>query len=74
MDALDYWRLCDELSVVQAILLLAGEEDEAAQMELPIPPTILSIERGRSLTKGKHSDGDCFASTASKLKSPLKRR
>ena len=24
MDALDYWRLCDELSVIQAALLVAG--------------------------------------------------
>src|SRR5690349_7810721 len=24
MDALDYWRLCDELSVVQAALLILG--------------------------------------------------
>jgi len=26
MDALDYWRLCDELSVVQAALLIAGKD------------------------------------------------
>jgi len=26
MDALDYWRLCDELSVVQAALLIVGED------------------------------------------------
>src|SRR4249919_216873 len=26
MDALDYWRLCDELSIVQAALLIAGED------------------------------------------------
>lgn len=26
MDALDYWRLCDEVSVVQAALLIVGED------------------------------------------------
>ena len=26
MDPLDYWRLCDELSVVQAALLIVGED------------------------------------------------
>ena len=24
MEGLDYWRLCDELSVIQAALLIAG--------------------------------------------------
>jgi len=31
MDALDYWRLCDELSVVQAALLIAGEDPSGTQ-------------------------------------------
>jgi hypothetical protein len=26
MDALDYWRLCDDLSVVQTALLILGVE------------------------------------------------
>jgi hypothetical protein len=26
MDAFDYWRLCDELSVIQAALLIVGED------------------------------------------------
>jgi len=26
MDALDYWRLCEELSVAQAALLIAGKD------------------------------------------------
>ena len=31
MDKLDYWRLCDALSVVQAALLIAGEDPAARQ-------------------------------------------
>jgi hypothetical protein len=31
MDALDYWRLCDELSVVQAALLIAGKDPSGLQ-------------------------------------------
>jgi hypothetical protein len=31
MDALDYWRLCDEVSVVQAALLIVGEDPAASQ-------------------------------------------
>jgi hypothetical protein len=31
MDALDYWRLCDDLSVVQAALLIIGEDPAVAQ-------------------------------------------
>ena len=31
MDALDYWRLCDELSVVQAALLIVGEDPAESQ-------------------------------------------
>jgi len=31
MDALDYWRLCDELSVVQAALLIVGEDPSEFQ-------------------------------------------
>jgi len=30
-DPLDYWRLCDELSVVQAALLIIGEDPSASQ-------------------------------------------
>ena len=26
MDVFDYWRLCDQLSVVQAALLIVGED------------------------------------------------
>jgi hypothetical protein len=26
MEKLDYWRLCDELSVIQAALLIVGED------------------------------------------------
>jgi hypothetical protein len=31
MEGLDYWRLCDELSLIQAALLLAGEDPSATQ-------------------------------------------
>ena len=31
MDALDYWRLCDELSVVQAALLISGIDPATCQ-------------------------------------------
>src|SRR5262245_20976106 len=31
MDSLDYWRLCDELSVVQAALLIVGEDPAQTQ-------------------------------------------
>jgi hypothetical protein len=31
MDSLDYWRLCDELSVVQAALLIVGIDPSAAE-------------------------------------------
>jgi hypothetical protein len=31
MDSLDYWRLCDELSVVQAALLIVGEDPSQLQ-------------------------------------------
>jgi hypothetical protein len=31
MDALDYWRLCDEVSVVQAALLIVGEDPAVPQ-------------------------------------------
>jgi hypothetical protein len=31
VDALDYWRLCDELSVVQAALLIVDEDPSEAQ-------------------------------------------
>ena len=31
MDDLDYWRLCDELNVVQAALLIVGEDPSTAE-------------------------------------------
>jgi hypothetical protein len=31
MDALDYWRLCDDLSVVQIALLIVGEDPSQFQ-------------------------------------------
>jgi hypothetical protein len=31
MEALDYWRLCDELSVVQAALLIVGQDPAGMQ-------------------------------------------
>ena len=31
MEALDYWRLCDEVSVVQAALLIVGEDPSHIQ-------------------------------------------
>jgi hypothetical protein len=31
MDELDYWRLCDELNVVQAALLIVGEDPSTAK-------------------------------------------
>ena len=31
MEALDYWRFCDELSVVQAALLIVGEDPSQMQ-------------------------------------------
>ena len=35
MESLDYWRLCDQLSVIQAALLVAGCEpsSDAAYIE-----------------------------------------
>jgi hypothetical protein len=37
MDALDYWRLCDELSVVQAALLVVGEDPAQHQDNVDNP-------------------------------------
>lgn len=31
MEGLDYWRLCDELSVIQAALLIAGNNPAGLQ-------------------------------------------
>jgi len=31
MESLDYWRLCDELTVIQAALLIAGEDPSSKQ-------------------------------------------
>src|SRR5215467_5846449 len=31
MDTLDYWRLCDELTVIQAALLIVGEDPAGLQ-------------------------------------------
>jgi len=31
MESLDYWRLCDELTVVQAALLVVGEDPSSTQ-------------------------------------------
>jgi hypothetical protein len=31
VEALDYWRLCDELSVIQAALLIVGEDPATSQ-------------------------------------------
>lgn len=31
MESLDYWRLCDQLNVVQAALLIAGEDPSTAK-------------------------------------------
>lgn len=31
MESMDYWRLCDELTIVQAALLVAGEDPSAQQ-------------------------------------------
>ena len=31
MDAMDYWRLCDELTVVQAALLIVGKDPSGSQ-------------------------------------------
>ncbi|MFC1602598.1 hypothetical protein ACFL3U_03415 [Pseudomonadota bacterium] len=31
MEGLDYWRLCDELTVIQAALLIAGEDPSTSQ-------------------------------------------
>lgn len=31
MESLDYWRLCDELTVIQAALLIVGEDPSADQ-------------------------------------------
>lgn len=32
MDSMDYWRLCDELSVIQAALLIAGADPSTAHV------------------------------------------
>jgi hypothetical protein len=37
-DALDYWRLCDELSVVQAALLIVGEDPSKLQHRMDTTP------------------------------------
>jgi hypothetical protein len=34
MDALDYWRLCDDLSVVQIALLIVGEDPSQVQDDI----------------------------------------
>jgi hypothetical protein len=34
MDSLDYWRLCDEVSVVQAALLIVGEDPSESQDDI----------------------------------------
>jgi hypothetical protein len=41
-DALDYWRLCDELSVVQAALLVVGKDPSKLQhrIDTTLPDTI----------------------------------
>jgi hypothetical protein len=31
MEALDYWRLCDELSVIQSALLIVGQDPSSSQ-------------------------------------------
>jgi len=31
MEGLDYWRLCDELSVIQAAFLIVGKDPAASQ-------------------------------------------
>ena len=31
MESLDYWRLCDELNIIQAALLIAGEDPSSDQ-------------------------------------------
>jgi len=31
MESLDYWRLCDELNVIQAALLIQGEDPSSSQ-------------------------------------------
>jgi hypothetical protein len=38
IDRLDYWRLCDELSVVQAALLIVGKDPSHHQYSLDIAP------------------------------------
>ena len=30
MEGIDYWRLCDELTVVQAALLISGEDPSSS--------------------------------------------
>ncbi len=31
MESLDYWRLCDQLNVVEAALLVVGEDPSCAE-------------------------------------------
>jgi hypothetical protein len=38
MDSLDYWRLCDELSVVQAALLIVGKDPSEIQDAIDSQP------------------------------------
>jgi hypothetical protein len=38
MDALDYWRLCDDLSVVQAALLIVGKDPSDLQFVIDSKP------------------------------------
>jgi hypothetical protein len=51
MDALNYWRLCDELSVVQAALLIVDEDPSEAQSYLEAPDDHLAAQlRGLRIT------------------------
>jgi len=34
MDSFDYWRLCDELTIVQAALLIVGEDPSSVSADV----------------------------------------
>lgn len=80
MDALDYWRLCDELSVVQAALLIVGEDPAASQEYIAnwepekrprgydaVKTALLNAIRGKRLPANVPEGEDSFGNSAGPL-------
>jgi hypothetical protein len=66
MQGLDYWRLCDEMSVIQAALLVAGQEPSAdAQYKaensphdrIPVGYEAALVAISNALRRGAITDG-----------------